>query len=97
MGRVRAERTNAMTCATCRWCLPASDAKAARAYVRCTVPIGTPVLPTIGDRRAIVTLAIREAVREPRNWTTLAHVRGEISGLGPAGHDCELFEGTATP
>ena len=86
-------------CKSCRYCAPASNANA-KFYVRCLAPIELPLLPTATGQRSIFIAALEQATREPSNWTTIAHVNGEIPvGPGtdgvpkvpPAGCDCPLF------
>ena len=82
---------SAPSCKICSYCIPASWEKAAIAYVQCVAPIEMPVVPTCNDAHAFLRNAILEARREPRNWTTKAHVDGNISGLPPAGWNCALY------
>lgn len=83
---------SAASCKTCAHCAPASHPKAARSYVQCTAPIETPALPVNGGQGTLVRAAIEAAQREPRNWTTIKHVEGELEGRPAAGVGCPLWK-----
>ena len=84
----------APSCKTCAWCIPASDPEAAKSYVQCIAPydISALPIPTNGDQRMVFRDALFVAKREPRNWTTIAHVEGRLAHTHVAGWNCPLWK-----
>ena len=83
-------------CKTCRHIAPATG-KGVSHYVQCLYPISAPPLPTNSMQRSILAAAIAEAMREPSNWTTIAHLDGTMRGAEGvvAGANCPVWQACA--